>query len=121
MVADAIAHIMGKPNCKIFPYVDDLVMVSPRDTANKYFDILADLITEHGLPINPDKITPPSKTLTCLGITIDIDAGTLSIDKHKLKDIYQECIQVYLKIFFEQEEVPVLTRQIVVYLQVCGP
>ena len=69
-------------------------MVSPRDTTDKNFDILADLITELGLPINLDKKTLPSKTVTCLGITIDIDSVTLRIDKHKLKDIYQECIQV---------------------------
>ena len=35
MVADAIAHIMCKHNCKIFPYMDEVVMVLSRDIADK--------------------------------------------------------------------------------------
>ena len=118
MVADAISHIMGKNNCKIFPYLDDLVIVSPRDNAEKKFYILVDLITELGLPMNQDKKTPLSKILICLSITFDIDSGTLSIDKHKLKDIYQECIQVSHKKFLSRRKFQSLLGKLL-YIHKC--
>ena len=54
--------------------------------------------------MNLGKMSPLSKTLTCLGITIDIDSATINIDKRKLKDIYQECIQVSHKKFLNRRK-----------------
>ena len=84
MVADAISFIMAKENCKIFAYVDDFIGVAPRAVAATHFQKLSDLLTELGLPMNPQKKTPPCRSLTCLGITINIDAATLQIEKSKL-------------------------------------
>ena len=74
VVVDAIAHIVGNHGSTILLYVDALVTVSPKDTADKNFDDLADLITDLGVPMNPDKKTPPCRTFTSLGMTIDIDS-----------------------------------------------
>ena len=89
MVADAISFIMAKENCKIFAYMDDFIAVAPRPVAVTHFQKLSDLLTELGLPMNPQKKTPPCRSLTCLGITIDIDATTLQIKKSKLQAIYE--------------------------------
>ena len=77
MVADAISFIMAKENCKTFAYVDDFIGVAPRAVASTHFQKLSDLLTELGLPMNPNKKTPPCRSLTCLGITINIDLATL--------------------------------------------
>ena len=68
MVADAIAHIMATKGGKVLPYVDDFVVVANKDIAHDLFKDLASLFTEVGLPMNPDKIVPPSTSMTCLGI-----------------------------------------------------
>ena len=91
MVADAIVHIMAKLGCKVFAYIDDFIGVCTRSKGQHYFKTLYDLITELGLPINPDKVDPPTTELTCLGISISIGNSTLAIDQKKLDEIYQEC------------------------------
>ena len=91
MVADAIVYIMAKLGCKIFAYIDDFVGVCTRSKGQQYFEALYDLITDLGLPVNPDKVDPPTTELTCLGISINIGNSTLAIDQKKLDTIYQEC------------------------------
>ena len=80
MTSDAIVHIMSKEDCKGFAYIDDFVIVSSEDDAWRHFNKLSDLFRELGLPMNDNKRSPPSRVLTCLGITIDLDNNTLSIE-----------------------------------------
>ena len=80
-----------KFGCKIFAYIDDFVGVCTKSQGQHYFRILYDLITDLGLPVNPDKVNPPAVELTCLGISINIDNSTLAIDKQKLDTFYEEC------------------------------
>ena len=94
MAADAIAHIMKKRGCQLFPYIDDFVGVVEKNEADSHFQYLTSLLQELGLPLNWDKHTPPSTRLTCLGILISIPDSTLSIDSGKLDLIYQECLRV---------------------------
>ena len=61
------------------------------------FDKLSKLVTELCFPMNPDKISPFDRTLTCLGITIDLDNYSLSIEQTKLKEIYAESLEVRSK------------------------
>ena len=82
---------MAKKGCKIFAYIDDFVGVCTRSKGKQHFKALYDLITDLGLPINPDKVDPPATELTCLGISINIDKSTLAIDQKKIEAIYQEC------------------------------
>ena len=44
-----------------------------------------------------DKLTPPTKRLTCLGIDFDIENNIMSISKDKLEAIYAECTEVSTK------------------------
>ena len=97
LVADAISYIMAQEGCKVLAYVDDFLVVAERHIAQKLYNRLSDLFIELGLPINIEKRTPPSKILTCLGISIDIENNTLSIDREKLCTIHDECLQVATK------------------------
>ena len=51
--------------------------------ALQFYNRLSNLFIELGLPMNLDKKTHPAKLLTCLGISINIEANTLSIDNAK--------------------------------------
>ena len=94
LVADVISYIMAQEGCKVLTYVDDFLVVAERHMAQKFYNRLSDLFIELGLPMNIDKRTPPSKVLTCLGISINIENNTLSIDRDKLFTIHEECLQV---------------------------
>ena len=94
LVADAICYIMAQEGCKVLAYVDDFLVVAERHMAEKFYNRLSELFTELGLPMNLDKKTPPAKCLTCLGISINIEANTLSIDNAKLVAIHEECMRV---------------------------
>ena len=93
-VSDAVTFLMAKSGAKMFAYIDDYILISPEKDAQRHFQRLASLLTELGLPSNPDKQTSPCRKLTCLGIQIDLDANTLSIHPDKLHSIHLECINV---------------------------
>ena len=81
----------------MFAYIDDYILISPEGDAQRQFRRLASLLTELGLPSNPDKQTSPCRKLTCLGIQIDLDAHTLSIHPDKLQSIYSSCLDVSIR------------------------
>ena len=91
MASDAIAFLMAKRGYKMFPYIDDYILVTHRDNADDAFQYLVYLLTDLGLPMNPDKLCPPTTSLTCLGITINVEQHTLSIENTKIRAIWQEC------------------------------
>ena len=92
LVADVITHIMKRKGFKIFAYIDDFILINHKSKAKQAFDTLTDLLQELGLPMNNDKRTPPTRTLICLGICINLDTNTLSIDAEKIRAIYDQCI-----------------------------
>ena len=85
MVINASAHVTDIKGGKVFPNVDNFVIVADRDIADDLYNDLTNLFTHEGLPINPDKINPSCSSLTCLDITIDIINSTLSIEQHKYR------------------------------------
>ena len=94
MMSYTVIHIMAKEKCQIFAYIDDFILVSEETDSDPHFDKLSASFTELGLPMNIDKRSPPTRSLTCLGITIGLDNNSLSIDKDKLEEIYAEWIKV---------------------------
>ena len=93
-VGDAVTFIERKAGIKMVAYIDDYIIISPKLSAQRHFDTLASILAQLGLPSNQDKQTPPCRALTCLGIKIDLDQNTLSIDPDKLASIYAECKSV---------------------------
>ena len=85
---------MKKLGHTIFAYIDDYIIVSSKEEADKAFNQLSELLNELGLPMNPYKWVSPNITFTCLGINIAIACNILSIDSHKLQAIYNECCMV---------------------------
>ena len=84
-------------------YIDDYIGVLPRDKAQNAFEQLCTLLRELGLPMNLEKLTPPTKCLTCLGIEVDVDRNVMRIQPDKLREIYRECLKVKSKKFLNRK------------------
>ena len=117
-VSDAIVYIMRRHGYDLVAYIDDYIGVAPASSAESQFQFLSDLLTRLGLPMNPDKRVPPSKALTCLGIRIDINASSLSIDHAKLQSIYKECLQVSAYKYLSKKRYQSLLGKLI-YLHKC--
>ena len=70
------------------------------------------------MPVNSDKLTPPTKRLTCLGIEVDIEANGLRIAHDKLHEIHQECLQVLQKMDLSKRQYKSLLGKLL-YIQKC--
>ena len=49
------------------------------------------LLDDLGLPVSANKLTPPTRCLTCLGIEFDIDQACIRIPQDKVENIRQLC------------------------------
>ena len=118
MVSDAVTFIMQKHGAKIFAYIDDYIGISDACDAKRHFHDLHALLTRLGLPINQQKLSPPSKTLTCLGVRIDIPKASLSIDQEKLTSIHKECFHIADKKYLSKKNFQSLLGKLI-YLHKC--
>ena len=118
MTSDAILHIMKHHDCKIFLYIDDFIIVSEENDAMRHYQTLFDLFTELGLPMDQNKLSPPTRTLTCLGVTIDLDKNSIYIEKSKMEEIYNECILTRSKKFLTRRQFQSLLGKLI-YLHKC--
>ena len=108
---------MAKKGVKMHCYIDDYIVVTSKSEAFDQFTMLCDLLQELGLPMNGDKLTPPSKRITCLGIDIDISNNTRSIAQDKVDTIYTECLAVSKKTVLSKQAFQSLGK--LIYIQKC--
>ena len=90
-VTGVLRHIMKSKNVKLFNYIDDVICVHKRQNASSEFKLLYSLVEFLGILMNPKKIVPPTRVLTCMGIVIDVDVGQLSIPQEKCLEILDLC------------------------------
>ena len=98
MTSDTILYIMRHHNCKIFAYIDNFIILSQGNDAMHHYQALFDIFAELGLPMKQNKMSPHTRTLTCLGITIDLDKNSIHIEKSKIEEIYNECFLTKFKL-----------------------
>ena len=103
---------------KPLPTLTILFLVTEKNAAQQAFRTLFNLFQELGLPMNEDKRTPPTDKLTCLGITIDLQNNTLSIEPVKLEALSGECVKVYSKKFVSKRALQSLLGKLF-YLHKC--
>ena len=72
LASDAVSDAMSHQRPRVFAYKDDYLLMSRADLAYSQFQDLSDLITDLGLPMNPDKKIPPTRRLTCLGVSTEL-------------------------------------------------
>ena len=87
---------MTSQGVAMYNYIDDVICIHKRPYANAEFDLLFSLFEFLGVPVNPKKVVPPSRTLTCMGIDVNVDTKQLTIPHQKVSDILDLC-KVYIK------------------------
>ena len=117
-LSDAIVYIMRRKGYDLVAYIDDYIGIAPAEVAHSQFDFLSSILTRLGLPMNPDKRVPPCKALTCLGIHVDIDKASLSIDHDKFRAIHTECFHVSGKKYLSKRSFQSLLGKLI-YLHKC--
>ena len=93
---DILRCTMASLNVNVYSYVDDIICVHQRHNVKHEFRALYSLFEFLGLPINPKKLCPPSRSLTCMGIDVNVDTGTLTIPQDKCLHVLDMC-QVLVK------------------------
>ena len=96
-ITDFIRFILAKQGICIFNYIDDIHACCHIDTAEHAFQSLNSVITEVGLPMNPQKVFFPTTSLAIMGIVVDVNEATFSIDPSKLNEIRAICLQDFLR------------------------
>ena len=88
---DVLRHVMASRGVRTFNYIDDVICIHRHQTADTEFKTLYSLFEFLGVPINPNKVVHPSRSLTCMGIIVDLDAKQLSISQGKMLEILDLC------------------------------
>ena len=84
-VTEALRFHMAKLAAPIWPYLDDIVGLSPTpQLAHKHFGQLRDVMAKLGLAEAHHKAIPPTRQLTWIGILFDLDQMTMTIPPDKL-------------------------------------
>ena len=115
---DVIRHVMRSKNIDVYNYLDDIICVHQIENASEEFDTLYSLFEFLGLPINPKKVVPPTRALTCMGILIDIDAGKMLIPREKCTQILDACKVCLTRKFLTKKQLQSLLGKLI-YLHRC--
>ena len=86
-MSDAVRYMMRQKGFPVIDYIDDYVGVGVPSVAHASYHFLLDLMERLGLSVSQKKLVSPSTRVTCLGVLIDTDAGTISIPPEKLTQI----------------------------------
>ena len=86
-ISDAVRYMMRQEGFPVIDYIDDYVGVGVPSVAHASYHFLLDLMERLGLSVSQKKLVSPSTRVTCLGVLIDTDAGTISIPPEKLTQI----------------------------------
>ena len=103
-VSNFIRFIMAKHGFQVWNYIDDIYACCHVDVAREAFDTLLEVIRNVGLPINYSKVFSPVSRLPIMGIVVDTDEATFSIESAKLNEILILCYTSLLRRRFTKHE-----------------
>lgn len=103
-IADFVVRILANRGITSLMYMDDLCLLLPHTSAaQSLFSQALSIIRDLGLPINYNKVIPPTSQAIWLGVTFDFDSYTISVPDYKVRDLlailskYQTVMSVPLK------------------------
>ena len=103
-VSNFICFILAQHGFQVWNYIDDIYACCHVDVAQEAFDTLLEVIRNIGLPINDSKVFSPTSRLSIMGIVVDIDEATFSIEPAKLDKILMLCHSSLLRHRFTKHE-----------------
>ena len=109
---------MAQKGFTVYNYIDDMYACIHQDKAQQAFELLQEIIVNLGLPLNEKKVLAPAKSMSIMGILVDIDERTFSIPREKLNEIYEECARTMLKSQLAKKELQSLLGKLL-YISRC--
>ena len=91
MCTDVITFKLRQQGAWVINYLDDYIGVGNKHKADSHFQSLLNILQQVGLPVNQQKVEPPSSVIVCLGIQINAKTGVISIPDKKLQEIQEIC------------------------------
>ena len=85
-------YLMAKRGYTVYGYVDDILGLSPKDTARTAYNYLLQLLAELNFPISEKNLVEPTTECNCLRLIANTVAHTISIPMSTI--CYQEKITV---------------------------
>ena len=82
---------MSKRGYTVYGYVDDVLGISPQNTAMEAYEYLLELLKVLNFPVSVSKLVPPTTKCNCLGLMVDTVAQTISIPEGKEIEILEKC------------------------------
>ena len=86
----AVVHCFTQLGFLADVYLDDFYGADLPARASTAFTSLKQLLQELGLQTSPDKDSPPSTKLVCLGIDVDSEEMSLSVPPFRVQELLQE-------------------------------
>ena len=104
----AVVHIFNGQGFSADVYLDDFYGAEYPSLAFRAFSQLGQLFQQLGLDSSPEKDTPPSTRMICLGILVDTAAFTLEVPASRLEDLRAELILWRKSSFFTKKQLQFL-------------
>jgi hypothetical protein len=86
-VTDLIHYILSCMGILVLNYIDDIIGIAPNDLADTHFHLTLSTLLNLGFQLNNSKTIPPTSVAVCLGISFNIQIGTLQIPHTKLQEV----------------------------------
>ena len=88
-----IIRALQRRGIRALMYLDDLILLTTPARADSDFEAAIQLLTSLGLRVAKNKLQPPARRVTWLGIIIDLPDNSISIPPKKLAEIQQSLAQ----------------------------
>lgn len=100
----AVSYILNEEGILVDVYIDDFYGADTPELAEHSFDRMTQLFLELGLQSWPDKDTPPTHEMTCLGVCVNTLNMTLTVPDFRLEEL-QDLLSLWLhKTHFSKRE-----------------
>jgi hypothetical protein len=80
---DLIRYILSCMGILVLNYIDNIIGIAPNDLADNQFQLTLSTLCNLGFQLNNYKTIPPTSVAICLGISFNIQIGTLQIPHTK--------------------------------------
>ena len=117
---NVIRHVMTLRDVRTYNYIDDITCIHKRQNSDAEFDTLFSLFEFLGVPVNPNKVVRPSRTLTCMGIEVDLDLQQIRIPYSKIVEILDMCQTIAARRVISKKQLQSLLGKLL-YVHRCVP
>ena len=122
LVARFIMRHLAAHGATTLMYLDDLIgHAHSLPQAEKHYALVKDVMEALGLPLAVKKLTPPTRSITWLGITMDMDDKTLTIPPSKVEAILTDMRDLHEKQAMNRKDVQRLAGRINHLAKACRP